>query len=943
MVRKWVLASAISLALSPPGVAALGLGELRTDSALNEPFVAEIALIDVKPDELDTVKASLAPDAEFEKVGAERFFYLTKLRFSPQISPQGRPILRVTSREPIREPFLDFLVEVNWPAGRLVREYTVLLDPPTTRDRRARRQIRDAVVAAPHEQAPGPSAMTARAPMPAQVPSAVRTSDFPLRTDPVPPGSGLLRMARRLAPPAATVPQTTLALYRNNPSAFIGGDINQLRVGETLSIPSAEELFALDAQTARRSLAAALRGEAVASAPLAPATQAPAQPPGGPDAGRLRIAAAPPQDGAPEATPGRDGETVGAGGGGDAATAEELMLLREASESTRQETRELRGRVRELEAQLADIRDLLALRNEQLAELQLAQALEAEAQSDAEPEGTAADLAGRGEPAAEPEERPEPAGVDEREAAAEVDIAAGDSDAVEDGMEPPALQPQPEPEVPDVSIAVTEPEADDASAGPSEVVPAAEAELDEPQPELAGAAEPQATPQPETAAQADQAAAAESQPGEDEPQTAQPQEDATTAQAEGEVATPRPDTEPGPGEQVAADEESGSIWPWVAIGAGLAALLGALGWYLSRRRQRLAASLRADRGLASPQSPDAERPETGPPAAPSMRQRAETPESEAPITATDSEVRPFDSETEVDVFSEADIYIAYGRYREAEALLKEEIHRDPQRLDLQLKLAEALFGMKQYEAFEGLLEQLRSAGVEREHSEHWRRLLTMQASLQERPAAAGGQSVGGTGTDTDEDLLGESFTEPAAEQAPSEPARVDEGRATGQGGATETSYLEMDLDLDTLTTSGSSGATADLEQVPQRREFRQEGGQEDDLASEFDLDLGELGLRRPSSEGAGEPGGLEEPPAASESPSDPFGLRSDAGGGDDLASSSWQQDSGLWDEVATKLDLARAYLEMRDGDAARVILEEVAEEGNDAQRSEAKQLLEQLD
>ena len=132
MFRKLILASAVSLALVPASASALGLGAIRTHSALYEPFVGEIALRDVKPNELDNIKVGLAPDAEFKKVGASYSPALGELKFKPQISPQGRPIIRVTSEKPIREPYLDFLLEVRSAQGRLVKEYTVLLDLPST-------------------------------------------------------------------------------------------------------------------------------------------------------------------------------------------------------------------------------------------------------------------------------------------------------------------------------------------------------------------------------------------------------------------------------------------------------------------------------------------------------------------------------------------------------------------------------------------------------------------------------------------------------------------------------------------------------------------------------------------------------------------------------------------------------------------------------------------
>jgi pilus assembly protein FimV len=138
MFRKLILASAVSLALAPAGAGAMGLGGIRTQSALYEPFEGEIDLLGVKLDQLDTLKVGLAPDAEFAKVGAALPHLLSRLRFKAQVSPEGRPVIRVTSLAPIREPYLDFLVQVNSSEGRLVKEYTVLLDPPTTVKRRRR-------------------------------------------------------------------------------------------------------------------------------------------------------------------------------------------------------------------------------------------------------------------------------------------------------------------------------------------------------------------------------------------------------------------------------------------------------------------------------------------------------------------------------------------------------------------------------------------------------------------------------------------------------------------------------------------------------------------------------------------------------------------------------------------------------------------------------------
>mgnify|MGYP001582102118 CR=1 FL=1 len=128
MKRKfgWLLAAS----LCPGPVFALGLGKLVLDSALNEPLEARIELLSPTREELDSLAIALADSAAFERAGVEREFVLSGLKFELRESEDGPDFIRVYSRDSIREPFLNFLVEINWSKGRLVREYTVLLDPP---------------------------------------------------------------------------------------------------------------------------------------------------------------------------------------------------------------------------------------------------------------------------------------------------------------------------------------------------------------------------------------------------------------------------------------------------------------------------------------------------------------------------------------------------------------------------------------------------------------------------------------------------------------------------------------------------------------------------------------------------------------------------------------------------------------------------------------------
>ncbi len=111
-------------------IQALGLGDIEVYSALNQPLVAEIELTSVRPGETDNMRVKLANEDAFIHAGVERPFYLTRLKFNLAVKPDGTQYVNVTTQGPVREPFLSFLIDVDWPRGRLVREYTVLLDPP---------------------------------------------------------------------------------------------------------------------------------------------------------------------------------------------------------------------------------------------------------------------------------------------------------------------------------------------------------------------------------------------------------------------------------------------------------------------------------------------------------------------------------------------------------------------------------------------------------------------------------------------------------------------------------------------------------------------------------------------------------------------------------------------------------------------------------------------
>ena len=242
---RWKTALFLVSALGTPSasVNALGLGNIQLQSSLNEPFRARINLAGAGRDELDSLRISLAGGTEFKRAGVDRAHHLSKLRFQLVQPGGGADYIQVTSHEPIREPFLDFLIELNWAKGRVVREFAVLLDPPGRRapaSRPARRSRAAADESAGYEpsaesvaagaderETAGGSGGSARRGGGAGSYGPTRSSDT------------LWAIANRVRPGSSvSVPQMMMALLRANPQAFIRNNINNLKRGKVLRIPS---------------------------------------------------------------------------------------------------------------------------------------------------------------------------------------------------------------------------------------------------------------------------------------------------------------------------------------------------------------------------------------------------------------------------------------------------------------------------------------------------------------------------------------------------------------------------------------------------------------------------------------------------------------------------------------------------------------------------------
>jgi pilus assembly protein FimV len=241
MSRKLILLGVLSLILAPGAALSLGLGEIRLSSYLNQPLQAEIALSIGSPSELETLQVSLASGEAFARSGLDRPAFLDDLRFQVRRAGPAAALVSVTSSRPIAEPFVTFLVEARWSGGRMLREYTVLLDPPTFLPAPEAAPAPPPAVDAPR---PAPVARPAPSASPVAAPTAVR-SEYGAELGPVQRNDTLWNIAQRVRPDTGlTTNQVMVALFRANPNAF-AGNINRLRAGAILRVPSRADMAAV--------------------------------------------------------------------------------------------------------------------------------------------------------------------------------------------------------------------------------------------------------------------------------------------------------------------------------------------------------------------------------------------------------------------------------------------------------------------------------------------------------------------------------------------------------------------------------------------------------------------------------------------------------------------------------------------------------------------------
>jgi pilus assembly protein FimV len=245
-LKKLTAAVASALVLSSAAHAA-GLGKLTVLSALGQPLRAEIELTAVSSDEASGLVAKLAAPEAFRAANIEFNPALLSLRFAVE-QRNGRQFIRVSSSQPLNEPFVDMLLELSWNNGRLVREYTFLLDPAELRATQSAQVAASEPPPAVRPRAEAPASAAAPVPAAPERPrrGRARAAEEGASEYRVKPGDSLGRIAAQLKPVDVSLDMMLVALYRANPDAFIGNNMNRLKSGRILSVPAADSVHALN-------------------------------------------------------------------------------------------------------------------------------------------------------------------------------------------------------------------------------------------------------------------------------------------------------------------------------------------------------------------------------------------------------------------------------------------------------------------------------------------------------------------------------------------------------------------------------------------------------------------------------------------------------------------------------------------------------------------------
>ncbi len=352
----------LAVTLSSVGnVFALGLGEVTWKSSLNQPLDAEIAIYDAHNITNKELVVKIASADEFQKAGIDRPYVLSDLVFTPVLKGNGKGVIKITSKQPIKEPYLDFLLSVSWASGQTLREYTLLIDPPAYTPPAAvsvKKTVKTAK--APTKTVTTPSAPVNKAPK-----KVASSGNIQGKTVKAFRGSSLWLLAER-SRRGVSVQQAMLAIYEANPDAFLDGKMSLLKEGAVLRIPSSEQMRKTSRAEAESQVLANVTGKASTTvAPRQVLAENVAKTSNNTDVvkDQLKLAGVLDDDAK------GDGQQISASGSA-ISLKNKIAQAAEEIDATRSKNNELRSRVQDLQSRLADMKKLIELKDDQLASLQ---------------------------------------------------------------------------------------------------------------------------------------------------------------------------------------------------------------------------------------------------------------------------------------------------------------------------------------------------------------------------------------------------------------------------------------------------------------------------------------------------------------------------------------------------------------------------------------------
>ncbi len=366
MRKNLRISGLLSALLMAWGVHAAGLGKLTVQSALGEPLRAQIELLSVPKGDLGNITAKLANSDAYRQAHIEWADALSGLHFKVMQSPSGQAVIRISSTKPVNDPFLDMLIEIDWNSGRLLREYTILLDPPGISRSLPEATPTQSAMPAATMPVPGKAASATAEVQPKPAAPVAKTAK---RYGPVKAGETLMGIAVKTRPEDVTVDQMMLGIYQENKSAFFG-NINRLKQGAVLKIPNRDRAMLVDPARASRAVHMqdsawqAYRHQLAQAAAAAP--QVPVQKE---EAAQGRIVTKPEAKTPPPAQAPRDvltlskGEPAGAAGT-QANIQEKLQSMEEDLAAKGRSLKDAQNRVAQLEKTVGDLQRLLELQKQ---------------------------------------------------------------------------------------------------------------------------------------------------------------------------------------------------------------------------------------------------------------------------------------------------------------------------------------------------------------------------------------------------------------------------------------------------------------------------------------------------------------------------------------------------------------------------------------------------